>query len=59
MKSNTWSITGFTLRSAMNEFIAERKVKPVIDQVFDFKDAPAAYALMESGNFFGKIVIRM
>jgi NADPH:quinone reductase-like Zn-dependent oxidoreductase len=44
---------------AMNEFIARHKVKPVIDKVFGFEDAPAAYALMESGNFFGKIVIRM
>jgi NADPH:quinone reductase-like Zn-dependent oxidoreductase len=44
---------------AMNAFIAQHQIKPVIEKVFDFKDAPAAYALMESGNFFGKIVIRM
>ncbi|HEY8509449.1 MAG TPA: zinc-binding dehydrogenase, partial [Steroidobacteraceae bacterium] len=44
---------------AMNAFITQHKIKPVIDRVFDFKDAPAAYELMESGKFFGKIVIRV
>jgi NADPH:quinone reductase-like Zn-dependent oxidoreductase len=44
---------------AMNAFIAKHHVKPVIDKVFDYKDAEAAYQLMDSGNFFGKIVIRM
>ena len=44
---------------AMNAFIVKHRVKPVIDKVFEFKDAQAAYDLMESGNFFGKIVIRM
>ena len=43
----------------MNAFIAKHRVKPVIDKVFEFKDAEAAYQLMESGNFFGKIVIRI
>jgi hypothetical protein len=31
----------------------------VIDQVIDFKNADTAYQLMESGDFLGKIVIRM
>jgi NADPH:quinone reductase-like Zn-dependent oxidoreductase len=44
---------------ALNAFIDEHKVKPVIDKVFDFKDAPAAYELMESDQFLGKIVIRL
>jgi NADPH:quinone reductase-like Zn-dependent oxidoreductase len=44
---------------AMNRFIEEHHVKPVIDKTFEFKDAPAAFDLMESGNFFGKIVIRL
>jgi NADPH:quinone reductase-like Zn-dependent oxidoreductase len=43
---------------AMNAFIERHKIKPVIDRVFEFKDAQAAYDYMESGNFFGKIVIR-
>lgn len=44
---------------AMNEFIDEHRVKPVIDKVFDYQDAPKAFDLMASGNFFGKIVIRV
>jgi NADPH:quinone reductase-like Zn-dependent oxidoreductase len=44
---------------ALNAFIEKHNVKPVIDQVFDFKDAPAAYELMESDKFLGKIVIRL
>ena len=44
---------------AMNVFIEQHKVQPVIDKVFEFKDAPAAFELMESGNFFGKIVIKI
>ncbi len=44
---------------AMNAFIAQHHLKPVIDKVFEFKDAPAAYELMESDTFSGKIVIRL
>jgi len=44
---------------AMNRFIARHRLKPVIDKVFTFADADAAYAYMESGNHFGKIVIRL
>ncbi len=44
---------------AMNAFIEQHHVKPVVDKVFSFEDAPAAFALMESDRFFGKIVIRL
>jgi NADPH:quinone reductase-like Zn-dependent oxidoreductase len=44
---------------AMNAFIAQHNVKPIIDKVFEFADAPQAYALMESDQFLGKIVIRL
>jgi NADPH:quinone reductase-like Zn-dependent oxidoreductase len=44
---------------AMNAFIETHHVKPVIDRVFELQDAQAAFDLMESGNFFGKIVIRL
>ena len=44
---------------ALNAFIAEHRVEPLVDQVFDFEDAPAAFELMEDGEFFGKIVIRL
>jgi NADPH:quinone reductase-like Zn-dependent oxidoreductase len=44
---------------AMNAFISEHEIRPLIDRVFDFEEAPAAYELMESGDFMGKIVIRL
>ena len=43
----------------MNEFIAEHDVKPVIDRVFEFDDAPAAFEYMARGDYMGKIVIRL
>jgi len=44
---------------AMNAFIEKHKIKPVIDEVVEFSKADMAYQLMESGDFMGKIVIRM
>jgi len=44
---------------ALNAFLAEHKIKPVVDKVFELADAPAAFAAMDSGDFFGKIVIRL
>jgi NADPH:quinone reductase-like Zn-dependent oxidoreductase len=44
---------------AMNRFISEHQVRPVIDRVFDFEDAPAAFDLMANGDYMGKIVIRV
>jgi NADPH:quinone reductase-like Zn-dependent oxidoreductase len=44
---------------AMNAFIERHHVKPVVDRVIPFGDAKTAYELMESDQFFGKIVISM
>jgi NADPH:quinone reductase-like Zn-dependent oxidoreductase len=44
---------------AMNAFIEKHRIKPVVDRVVPFSDAKAAYQLMESDEFFGKIVISM
>ena len=44
---------------AMNDFLSEHEIRPLIDRVFEFEEAPAAYELMESGDFMGKIVIRL
>ena len=44
---------------AMNRAIEANAIKPVIDKVFAFADAPAAYQHMASGAHFGKIVIRV
>jgi NADPH:quinone reductase-like Zn-dependent oxidoreductase len=43
---------------ALNAFVSEHRIKPVVDKVFAFEDAPAAFAAMDEGEFFGKIVIR-
>ena len=43
--------------AAMNRAIANAKLKPVIDRVFDFADAKAAYMHQQSGSHLGKIVI--
>jgi NADPH:quinone reductase-like Zn-dependent oxidoreductase len=44
---------------AMNSFIAQHQLKPVIDRVFAFEEAPAAFSYLESGSHFGKVVIRL
>ena len=41
----------------MNFAIEENKIKPVIDKVFKFENAPDAFAYMAKGNHFGKICI--
>lgn len=43
----------------MNAAISAAKLRPVVDRVFDFDNAPAAFRAMESGSHFGKIVIRV
>jgi NADPH:quinone reductase-like Zn-dependent oxidoreductase len=44
---------------ALNAFLTEHRVKPVVDKVFELEDAPAAFEAMDSGDFFGKVVIRL
>jgi len=39
--------------------LSEHKIKPIVDKVFELKDAPAAFEAMDSGDFFGKVVIRL
>jgi NADPH:quinone reductase-like Zn-dependent oxidoreductase len=42
---------------AMNRAIAVNQLKPVIDRVFPFSEAPAAFRYDETGKAFGKVVI--
>jgi NADPH:quinone reductase-like Zn-dependent oxidoreductase len=44
---------------ALNAFLSEHGIYPVVDRVFSFEEAPAAFEFMENGSFFGKIVIRL
>lgn len=43
---------------AMNRAIALHAMRPVIDRVFDFADAKAAYRHLEGATHLGKVVIR-
>lgn len=43
----------------MNRAIAAQQMRPVVDRVFAFAEAPAALQLMASGGHFGKIVIKI
>jgi NADPH:quinone reductase-like Zn-dependent oxidoreductase len=53
------SVGSTEMFEAMNAAITANKIKPVIDRVFGFDEAPAAYNHMASGAHFGKIVIRV
>jgi NADPH:quinone reductase-like Zn-dependent oxidoreductase len=44
---------------AMNRAIALHQLRPVVDRVFSFAEAPEALRYMESGSHFGKICIRV
>jgi NADPH:quinone reductase-like Zn-dependent oxidoreductase len=58
------SILGSTMGTrdeflTMLEFVESYKLKPVIDKVFPLQEAGEAFAYMERGEQFGKIVLRM
>lgn len=44
---------------ALNAFLTKHRIKPAVDKVFEFDAAPAAFAYMDSGALFGKVVIRL
>jgi len=44
---------------ALLAFLEEHPIRPVIDKVFPFDDAPAAFGYLDSGSLFGKVVIRL
>lgn len=44
---------------AMNRFISAQQIRPVIDRVFSFEQAQAAFDHMREAAFVGKIVIRI
>ena len=43
----------------MNTALLVTKIKPIIDRVFDFGDAPEALRYLQSAGHFGKIVVRV
>ncbi len=44
---------------AMNRFLIQASIKPVVDQIFSFETLPEALRYMESGRHFGKIVVQV
>lgn len=44
---------------AMNRFLEQRALRPVIDKTFRFEEAADAYRYQESGSHFGKVVIQV
>ena len=43
----------------MNAAFSLNRLHPVIDQVFDFEDAPAAFHAMRAAGHFGKLVVKV
>jgi NADPH:quinone reductase-like Zn-dependent oxidoreductase len=43
----------------MNRAIAQHRLQPQVDQVFEWADARSAFATMEKASHFGKIAIRV
>ena len=43
---------------ALNAFLDEHRIVPVVDRVFPFEEAAAAFDFMDNGSYLGKIVIR-
>jgi NADPH:quinone reductase-like Zn-dependent oxidoreductase len=43
----------------MSEFLSKRQLQPVIERVYPFTEYPEALQQLASGNFVGKIVLRM
>ena len=44
---------------AMNAFIRVHRIRPLIDRVFEFEQAPDAFDYMKNESFMGKIVIKL
>lgn len=43
----------------MNAFLEKHAIRPVIDRTFEFAQLPEALGVMERGEHFGKIVVRV
>ncbi|WP_323117876.1 zinc-dependent alcohol dehydrogenase family protein [Burkholderia alba] len=48
-----------TMLDDVARLVAAHRIRPAVDRVFGFDEAPAAYAYLESGQHFGKVVMRI
>ncbi len=53
------SVGSTQMFEAMNRAITASGLRPIIDKVFPFDEAPAAYRHLQSAQHFGKVVIRV
>jgi NADPH:quinone reductase-like Zn-dependent oxidoreductase len=44
---------------SLHRFMKIKKIKPIIDSIFNLKDAKLAHKKMESSNQFGKIILKI
>jgi len=44
---------------SLHRFMKLKKIKPIIDSIFNLKDAKQAHKKMESSNQFGKIILKI
>ena len=61
---NQWTISGSTMGNeaeweAVSAEFREGGLRPPVDSVFPLADARAAYARLQSGQQFGKVVIQV
>ncbi|MBL0938708.1 MAG: zinc-binding dehydrogenase [Gemmatimonadaceae bacterium] len=61
---NQWTLMGSTMGNdaefaAMTDFFQHGSLQPPVDSVWSLDEAPAAYARLESGKQFGKVVVRL
>jgi len=50
------SVEHFT---AVNRFLTEHAIRPIVDRVYDFDEAPEAFAYLRTASHFGKIVLKL
>lgn len=57
-------IIGITVGSvehfmALNRFLTDHAIHPIVDRIFGFEEVPEAYAHLRSGSHFGKVVVKL
>ncbi|MGJ4944918.1 zinc-dependent alcohol dehydrogenase family protein [Bradyrhizobium sp. HKCCYLS1011] len=45
--------------AAMNRFLAEHAIHPIVDSIYGFDDVPEAYTHLRAGSHFGKVVVKL
>ncbi|MBK3659807.1 NAD(P)-dependent alcohol dehydrogenase [Bradyrhizobium diazoefficiens] len=45
--------------AAMNRFLIEHAIHPILDRVYGFDEVPEAYAHLRTGSHFGKVVVKL